>query len=341
MPSDPRRDAAMKALDGPLMTFHSALADAVEEVRTFLASHEDDADLRAENERAELGVFAAGRIDVSRFGALVARRASVDSSTVTGMRRAHGVLAAMAAAGAAPCHVAVPPGGDLRRAVEDALCRIGRAFAAARVASAARQGAYDPAVHDPLLEGLPAGAWTAAERSLAPPVVAEVDGGDLRACALGDLLDGRQKIVLVVRGDGPPAALAPLVSPGVFVAQVEDAKGLAALSAWEGPGVAALVGGNAALFVHDPSRRGRSWERLQVERVPEGEPRRPCGSVSRTQQAEQIRHLAEMAMPPPAPPVAAAAPASAGQAAAPTPADPADRLAAWLLGHAAGVEGAA
>ena len=82
-------------------------------------------------------------------------------------------------------------------------------------------------------------------------------GADLRAAGVVEFLDGWQKMVLVIRGKAPPASLARLVSPQVFVAQAAAADGLALvaeLAKQEGTGIVALFDGDAGglPFVHRP-----------------------------------------------------------------------------------------
>ncbi len=154
----------------------------------------------------------------------------------------------------------------------------------------------------------------------------DIDGGDLRAASLAEFIDGRQRILLVVEGECPPAPLVRLIAPGTFVLQTHDGSGLDRLAAWQGPGIAALVPDCAVQFVHDPAAGAASWERLQILSVPERPPRRPVSGLSVAQQIEEMDLLQSLAARP-AGAAAAASPAGAAAAAA----DPADRLATWLL----------
>jgi hypothetical protein len=323
MPSEATPDPVRKALAGGVAAFRSALALTAEQVRGFLAAAGDD----GPPEKAFLGEFAAGRIDFARFASLLDRAPALDAASLGRIRRAYEILReAEAQWGGAP-EVRVEPGGDLREAVARALAAVGRAFGAARVAELARAGRYREADHDALLESFPFRRWSRAERAIAPPLVVHVNGRDLRAEPLAEFLDGAVKIVLDVAGESPLAPLVRLVTPGTFVLQTRDGSGLDRFAAWSGPGIAALVPEGSALFLHDPAAGPDPWDRVSVQHPPEAG-RLPQGGRSARQEAEELRQLAALcARPPTPPPVApAAAPAAA--------AEPADRLAAWLLAQA-------
>jgi hypothetical protein len=160
--------------------------------------------------------------------------------------------------------------------------------------------------------------------------VVTLDGADLRPGGLSEYLDGRVKLVLVVTGPAPAAALARLVAPGIFVAQGAGSDLLGRLAAHQGPGVVAWTSEDAGVvpFVHDPARGPRSWARMELpagidalkERLRDASrPGRPGTDVP------ELTHLLELATPP----AGEVAPAPA----APTPTDDntADRLAAWIL----------
>jgi hypothetical protein len=168
----------------------------------------------------------------------------------------------------------------------------------------------------------------------------ELDGADLHVGGLADFLDGGFKLVLVVRGESPPASLVRLITPGVLVVQTDQPDDLTLLKEWSGPAVAALVPETAARFIHEPVRDEKP-ARLRVERVPEDPPRVALGGLTAFQQEEELRQLASLAE---RGPVAAAANgtadlaaigAGAGGSTGPTNADPAGALAAWLLQQAA------
>jgi hypothetical protein len=151
----------------------------------------------------------------------------------------------------------------------------------------------------------------------------ELQGADLRVGGLEEVLQGMQKLVLLVEGDCPPAALVRLVTPGVFVLQTTDPMELAQLATTSGPGIAALLPEGAARFVHEPRRQGRG--QLAAQYLP-SEHGRAIGRIGSFQQAEEVRWLRQLAED--------ATAASERVESAPAVAavvDPGDRLAAYLL----------
>jgi hypothetical protein len=224
----------------------------------------------------------------------------------------------------------VKSGKDLTATVARALREIGRAFGAARVFDLAR-GGYKGRRHALTLGVFPFAQWTNREREMAPPLVVTVDGSDLHPGGLAEFMDGSVKLVLLVRGDAPPAPLVRLITPGTFVMQTHDGTGLERLAAWSGPGVAAWMPESAARFVHDPEASG-----LTVDHVPENPPKHSVGGSSPSQQLEELRQLESLATPAAvaasAEPTAPAAHRSPPQPAAENAA--ADKLAAWLLAQA-------
>jgi hypothetical protein len=229
--------------------------------------------------------------------------------------------------------VDVDPGTDLRDAVARGLGRVGRAFGAARTVELARSGKYDEATHGGWTDNFPPQLWSRREKQLAPPIVVEVDGADLRPGGLADFLDGEQKIVLVVRGAAPPAALARLITPGLMVVQTEDPADLDAVAEVDGPAIAALVSGDACRFTHVPAVDGGRGH-LVVHHMPTEEPRRALGGLSASQQTEAMRHLATLAAGWGLSAPETTAPSGDG-ATAPAPgASAADTLAAWILRQA-------
>jgi hypothetical protein len=190
------------------------------------------------------------------------------------------------------------------------------------------RGQENPGFTGASAEGFPVKLWNRAEHKIAPPLVVEVSGEDLAVGGLSEFLDGGQKIVLVVDGPAPPAALVRLVTPGVMVVQTDDPAELSVLNGVECPAIAALLPEGAAKFVHDPSKGSALSERLQVSFIPETEPTRPVGRLTAFQQAEELRHLRDLA---PA--------VETEEVAEPVvPATPPDRLAAFLL-HQADLSG--
>jgi hypothetical protein len=349
MPSDDRVTLALRALAGPQETFRSAVALAHDQVRALLAAHtmpEDGAGRAA----TELGSFAAGRIDADRFAQLFSGEAALDPEAVKRIAAAAGVLRELLAEGDELFVLRLEPGADLRTAVDAALGRAGRAFGAARTVELVRTGRFRAAEHDALLASCPPRRWNRAERQIAPPLVVELDGADLRAAALADLLDGTQALVLVARGDAPPAPLVRLISPGMLVIQTDDPAELDRLARRDGPAIAALLPEGASIFVHDP-RAGADVERLAVCHLPAAEPDAPLGDLTAFQQTEELRQLALLAAlhaaraalatgngaaAGTAAPAAASAPAATAAPATTAPADggPAELLAAWILRQA-------
>lgn len=327
MPSDDRVMQILGVLSGARSGFHSAVVAAAGEIEAYLGSHRAPADDRGQLVAAELGVFGSDRIDPERFAVLLTEEGPLDENAASLLERSAAVLNELARAGDALFQVDVAHGRDLAAAVDAALATIGRAFGAARVAELARTGRTAAAAKEDPTGPFPFARWNRAEREIAPPLVVSVDGGDLGAGGLATYMDGRLKLVLVVRGAAPPAALARLVTPGVFVMQTTDAADIARLAAFEGPGVAALVPEGCALFTHDP----RAAERLALTSVPETPPKAAVGRMSPFVQAEELKLLALLAGAGQAGGATTAVGAATGGNAA---AAPADLLAAWLLKQA-------
>jgi hypothetical protein len=158
----------------------------------------------------------------------------------------------------------------------------------------------------------------------APPIVAVVNGADLHAAELSELLDGTQHIVLVVEGSCPPAALVRLITPGTFVLQTTDARGLDRFRDFRGPAIAALVDDQAACFAHDPARGSALWQRLEIWQQPAPVARKRIGGLSARQQAEDVAQLLAMATQP------AFSESKLGDL-VPAGANAVDRLTDWLL----------
>jgi hypothetical protein len=334
MPSDTKMvvtsDLALKALEalGPRVeAFHSAVATAEEEVRSFVAHGRGVAEHRSEQALAELGPFAAGRIDPEKFAALLANADDLTPEAEGVMDRAEHILAEFAM-GTDFHLVAVPKGGDLRDVVKEALNHVGQVFGASRAVELARSGLFDPGQHNLFLSALPFRKWNREERHMAPPLVVEIEAEDLLPAGLGEFLDGVVKVVLVVKGPTTPAPLARLITPGTYVVQTADPADLAGLARSAHPGVALLfdaVRAEQARFVHDPDAGSAPWRRLTVSHMPE----QP--SVGRGRRAptwlEELIHLQALAKKP-------AGGLDLGVPEAESPAEevkPADQLAAWLL----------
>jgi hypothetical protein len=347
MPSESTIRQALDALSAPRERFRSAVAAAVDEVGAFLEARRAPVNGRAARTAHELGPFASGRLDPNRFASFFGESGTMDPLALARVERAHETLRATVERGDDAFVLRAAPGADLRSEVDQALAGLGRAFGAARAVEMARLGRLPTDEHEGYLDGFAFRRWNRAERQIAPPLVVEVHGADLQAGGLAEFLDGAQKLVLVVRGDAPPAALVRLVTPGVLVIQTSDAADLAILAGAAGPAALALCGEGAARFVHAPGE-APVWERITLHGAPEEAPRAALGAFSAFQQGEELKLLRALATAPPAPPEVEAPPAAAPEAAsqAPKPAaapealaaaaagatpDPVDRLAAWLL----------
>lgn len=322
MPSDDPGAAALEALVDAREAYRSALATAADELRAHIETH-----VAATNGSAagalHLGRFGESYLDADRFAAVFLASAADDAAARTAETAAHGTLTELLDQGDALFRLSVPSGGDLVDVVLSALATAGRAFAAAQVAAQARRGqAMDDLAS--LTRGFPFSRWNRGERRVAPPLIVEVDGADLRTGGLAEVLVGTQKLVLVVRGAAPPAPLVRLITPAVYVAQLAEPGELAGLAGWDGPGVAMLGGKGAARFVHDPATGG-----VTLGEVPEREPQVGLGGMSAFQQVEELRQLRLLAGM-----AEVAATASGEASASAAPADPTDKLAAWLLHQA-------
>jgi hypothetical protein len=305
--------------------FKARIAAEIGRAEAFLADNRSSDEQKAELTGVTLGEFAGGRIDASRFQSLLASNSRADPATVDRVVEAAAILRDATGRLDEMTKLACPPGAHVRNVVADALGEIGRVFGAARVIELARTERYLEASHGRYLLGLPFAQWSRAERSVTPWMRVIVRGEDLHATSLVEFLDGGLHLVLKVDGACPPAPLARLASPGVWVGQVPGHPGLAGFKTFEGPAVAAFVPEGAALFTHDPRRGKRSWERFEVEHLPRA-PRGALGGISAAQMGEDLALLEALSMTPTV--------REDGAAAEPT--DPADQLASWLL-HEAGL----
>ncbi len=329
MPSDERVTEVLAVVGPAIEAFRTTVRLTADQVRRHLVTEAGPETSRADQARAGLGPFGARYLDASRFDELTTAAAGASSRmTLDSLQRALETLNFLADLEPEAMTVArVSEGGDVAAGVGRVLEQIGRAFGAARTVEQARIGVNGHPAHARSLGAYPFARWNRLERRLAPPVVATVDGSTLAVGGLERLLDGAQKIVLIVTGPTSPAPLARLITPGVFVQQASNANELGRFLAFAGPGIAALVESEAALFVHDPAAGTTTWERLTITR-PSSPPRRSMSGLSAAQLTEELRHLDALATPPSLPTSATADAASA------PPADPADRLAAWLLRQA-------
>lgn len=325
--ADERVAIALRSVAGAIATYRSSVITTLERVRAMLA-----AGGAASRARDELGSFGAARIDVDRFAEL-SRGSVFDALARERLARCLAVLRELAEAPDATFVVDVPAGERPHATAGTALAAFGRAFGAAIAADLIRMGVYDAKQHDVLTVAWPFDRWTKTERSLAPPIVLTVDGGDLRVGALAELLDGTQRIVLVVRGKCAPASLVRLITPQTLVLQTNDTSGLDRLDRYSGPAVVACVGEDCGAFIHDPDRGAALWQRVIIRRRPTTEPRRTIGALSARQQREELLQLEALAAQPvlPTGPVDALVPRGDANAA--------ERLADWLLAQSGLAEG--
>jgi hypothetical protein len=339
MPSDERVSQILEALGEHRAAFRDVVEATVTDVRSYLVSSSSARDGRTERMAAELGPFGSQRFTVERLATLFAQPETLDAMTAETVEKALNTLADLARREEDLFVADVPPGEGLRHAVDKALGEIGRVFGAARIVERVRTRRYRYSEHVRALGCFPFREWTRAERRMAPPLVVVVDGRDLHAIEVAEFLDGALKLIVVVQGESAPAPLVRLITPQTYVMQTAETSEVRRLIAWDGAGIAAVVPDSAARFVHDPSAGPELWDRLSVSHVPEGEPRRAIGSLSAAQQAEELRQLRALARRPPASVPAAAVASGAPEAvaaatSAPEPAEPVDKLAAWLLSQA-------
>ena len=323
MPSDDRTARVLQLLAPARAPFHDAVVGAVDELRGYIEKHRPSADARAGIE-AGLGQFAQGRLDATRFAALFGGNGRLSPEELVRLETALETLRESVQHGDELYRITVQRGVDLRDSVRGALAARGRVFAAARGAERIRSGRGIGGDAEP--GGFAFRHWNRAERQIAPPLVIEVEGGDVVAAGLAEYLEGRARLVLLVKGPAPAAPLARLIAPHVFVQQTPSSDALAAFASFDGPAIAALMPAGAAEFTYDPAAGARLAQRLQVRALPAEEPRQAIGAVSVAQQQadlQWLRMLKELAS-------AAAAPGSPVAAPAAAPA-PADLLAAWLL----------
>ncbi len=329
--SSPLALRALEALGPRVEAFHSAMATAEEEVRSYVTHRRGVSEYRTEQTLTELGPFAVGRIDPEKFAALLLETDDLTPEAEGAMDRAEQILSNFAV-GTDVHLTTVAKGGDLRDVVKDALNHVGQVFGASRAVELVRSGLFDPDQHGFFLAALPFRKWNRAERQLAPPLVVELEAEYLVPAGLGEFLDGSVKIVLVVKGPTPPAPLARLITPGPYVVQTADPSDLAGLARSSHPGVALLfdeVRVEQARFVHDPDAGATSAQRLTVSHMPE---KAPVGRGRRAPTwVEELAHLEALARKP-----AGAAP-GAPSLVPEVPAEEAtsaDQLAAWLLSRA-------
>ncbi len=321
-PSHTSLEQAREALAPAQHAFLAACEAALAQGEAWWSEHVATAEDRAARLGVELGRFAEGHVDARRFGALVAPPGNLEPDARSHM---HCALNALRYACARPSVMTatVARGGSLSTTIDDALADAGRAFAAARVIERVRAG-RDSAEPRVALTDLPFRSWSRTERLYAPPLIVTVAGADLHAAVLGDYADGRQKVVLLVDGPCPPAALVRLVTPGTLVVQTTDCEVLERVARFDGPATVAIVPESAARFVHDPTAGTEPWQRLSIQRLPSPPFSRVLGMSAWLLQ-EDVRQLEALAAAPAGRAIPTGAPGSAN---AP---DAVDRLASWLL----------
>lgn len=246
---DPR--TVIETLIPALAEYRSAVADALEEVRAWRAQRQEATADPVGRLTRELGIFAEGRIDPRRLSGLVAVEDGPDPLTVHLMEEAFDLFAGIHGDGFAAFEIVVPAGGDLRDAVRDRLARLGRAFGMAHAVEKAQRHTYNPDRDYGLLHDYPFHRWSQLEKEIAPPLLVRIQAADLRPAGLSEFLEGAQKLVLLVEGDGPPAPLARLVAPGVCVAQVRASQGevrVRELARREGAGIVAVFSDDADIL---------------------------------------------------------------------------------------------
>ena len=326
MPSEDSTRDALAAVAAARDDYRSALVGTADQLRGLLLAQAGSGDQSLSRASSELGNFAAGHIEVERFASLFQADRSLDEASRAHLERAAETLESLAAAGDGLFVVDVPAGGDLGESVRRALGESGRAFGAARTAELARTGRFKDEEHRRWIDRFPPDSWSDREREIAPPLVVRLRGEELRAGGLANLLDGSQKIVLIVEGKAPPAALVRCITPGVHVLQTSDPAALGRIADTDGPAIAALVPEAAARFEHRPGETGSAGMRLTVEFIPSEESKRAVGRISAFQQNEELRQLHVLAGARPATENGAA-----GLAAGSDGATDADVLAAWIL----------
>ena len=326
MQSDERVSAVETALQAPLRNFRSAVAATVEEVRRLVDSSGPATSSNGDDAHADMGAFAKDRIELDRFAELFAGSEELDQVVQERLHKAINVLDEVAESSAGCPLVEVGPGTCLYDAVSGALSKIGRAFGAARVVNLTRSSEYDQSTHDQFLNELKHDGWSSTERSVAPPLIVVGGGGALRACDLASFLDGRQKIVLLVKDHADPGLLTRLITPGTFVMQTKEPGDLERFAAFDGLGIAAIVTGTAAHFVHDPDAGKSPAARINVSSMPQLDSIRALGGMSIAWQQQGLLHLQALA--------STSAPEPEQGAESTEPMTPLDKLAAWLVSQA-------
>lgn len=313
MPSEDQTRIALDAIRPRLELYHSAVAATTEQIRGLLAGTGET----PEDQTIALGNFASGHVDVERFSAFTRQAAKIGPEAELPIRAALRALEDLLHMGDGLFVLDLAEGANLGAAVADRLATIGNAFSAAHVIELAKRGEYLEERHGLLLGGLAYADWSQSERALAPGLVIKLDGADFTPAQVAPYLDAGMKIVFVVTGDAPAAALARLVTPGVLVQQVSNDSGLDEFAACEGTAVAALLPKGVVTFIHDPAAGETTYQRFTTLELPGEIRKRAIGGISAVQQLEDLELLKTLAV----------VPTVTGEAAS----DPAGKLSAWLL----------
>lgn len=313
MASEEQKAHALEAIRPRIEMFHAALTVTINQVRGLLAGSGNTAD----DQSATLGKFAKGRMDMERFASFAPRTARIERDAEPPVRAAQQVLKSILAQGDDLFILKTEAGRGLGHQLSVRLAMIGRAFAAARVVELAKNGAYKEDKHAGTLTRFPYAVWNSSERALAPALLVEVSGEDFKPSAIVPLLDTNMKIIFIVSGDAPAAALSRVISPGVFVQQETAEASLDAFSTFDGIAVAAFLPKTAVSFVHDPSSGSTVYDHFVSLTFPKEVRKRAIGGISPAQQAEDYKLLESLAVPP--------------ELAAEAASDPAGKLSAWLL----------
>jgi len=316
MPSEERKGVALQAIRPNIDRFHTAVVKTSEVIRALLGGGGDAPD----DQTAALGFFARGHVDVDRFSVFTPKQVRIAEAAEAPTRAAHAVMDELLARGDELFVLALGEGESLADRVAERLAEIGRVFAAAHVVELVQRGKYKEDEHASMLDRYPFSRWSRSERSFAPGLVIELPGAELTPAQVVPFLDAAMKMVFVVEGDAPPAALSRVITPGVFVQQETGESALEAFAAFEGTAVAALMPADAASFVHDPAAGQTTYERFVSITFPKELRKRSIGGISASQQAEDYALLETLSV----------VPTPSGDAAS----DPAGKLSAWLLSQA-------
>ena len=298
MPSDHNCDCPedVKAVaSASLGDFRSSLATTVGILRSSLAQVTGDSAKKQEMAEKSLGSFGAGRIDAQLFDKLAVNKATVAAGAGPVIERALDVMVELMDAGDSLNRVKLSEGQNLRCLMSRTLKNIGRAFGAAYAVELAKADMFDESEHAGMFDAYLYKNWSPAQRALAPAIIIELANGSAQTTNLSEFVDGNQKVVLVYGEDCPPAPLARVISPGMFVLQTTDCLGLEDFLSYQGPGIAAVVPQDAARFAHDPRRGTTLSSRMAGVELPDAPNFKARGGLSLKQQQEDLAQLQALA----------------------------------------------